>query len=146
MTISTTMKQTSTLAAFLLLLLTGCDSGGDSGNDSVRYSVRYEASGTFVPQCNIIYITRKDGVSADQENEGGQGINLPSHLPWSTSFDVTVTQLRPFNLYIGAVCGGGNENTVAEVRLYVDDQLVASGQDVGSVVSAEAEYVLSLGD
>lgn len=134
-------------AAALLLFVGGCDSGGDSGgNDSRRFTIRYEASGTFVPQCNIIYIRRKDGVSAEQENEGGQVITTPEELPFTYSFDVTVTARRPFNVYIGAVCGGGNETTTAEVRLYVDDVLRDSDQETGSVVSPEAELELTVAD
>lgn len=140
------MKHLLTTAA-LLVLLTGCDSGAEnSGNDSRRFSVRYEASGTFVQPCNIIYIARKTTVSADQENEGGQGFNLPSTLPWSYSFDVTVTERRPFNLYIGAVCGGGTATDMVQVRLYVDDVLRDSAQETDNVAGPEAELVLTVDD
>jgi len=133
------------LVVTTLIVLPGCDSGSDSsGDSSTRYSVRYEASGTFTQPCNIIYIARKVTVAADQENEGGQGFNIPKPLPWSYEFDVTVTQLRPFNLYVAAVCGGGTASSVADVKMYVNGDLVDSAQDMGSVVNPEAEFTLTL--
>ncbi|NNF03225.1 MAG: hypothetical protein HKN17_02060 [Rhodothermales bacterium] len=134
-------------AATVLFFLAGCDSGDTSAEDTSRkFSVRYEASGTFLQPCNIIYIARKSTVSADQENEGGQGFNLPSTLPWSYAFDVTVTERRPFNLYIGAVCGGGSATDMVEVRLFVDGVLRDSAQETDGVASPEAELQLTVAD
>lgn len=127
-----------------ILLLPGCDSGGDSGgSEGVRFSVRYEATGTFTQPCNIVYITRKDDVDPDQQNEGGQSLNVPETLPWSHSFDVTVTQLRPFNLFVAAVCGGGDATDEAEVNLFVDGVKLGTEHQTGAVVDPQAEFMLT---
>lgn len=133
------------IATALLLALVGCDSNDDSsGPEGIRFSVLYEATGTFTEPCNMVYITRQDDVGPDQQNEGGQSITVPETLPWSHSFDVTVTQLRPFNLFVAAVCGGGSSTDEVEVNLYVGGVKLGTDTQTGGVVNAQAEYTLTI--
>ena len=107
---------------------------------SQRFTVTYEVSGTF-SDCTVFYITRRDDVAPEEVNQGGQVLDEDVTLPWSHTYDVTVTPMFPFNTQISAVCADSNENEV-EVLLLVDGELKDSAQEAGRNVNALAEYRL----
>ena len=107
---------------------------------SQRFMVTYEVSGTF-SDCTVFYITRRDDVAPEEVNQGGQVLDEDVTLPWSHTYDVTVTPMFPFNTQISAVCTDSNENEVA-VLLLVDETLKDSAQETGRNVNALAEYRL----
>jgi hypothetical protein len=132
------------LLLFSLVLLSGCsqpENGAKSGQQ--KFLVRYEAKGTFASKCDIFYITRNSEVSADEENEGGVSLQDKASLPWTLSFEVTVTKLRPFNTLVSAVCAD-NISRSAEVMIFIDDVEKARDSKTGRTVNAGAEYRLKL--
>ena len=74
-------------------------------------------------------------------HQGGQVLDEDVTLPWSHTYDVTVTPMFPFNTQINAVCTNSDENEV-EVLLLVDGELKDSAQEIGRNVNAQAEYQL----
>ena len=103
------------------VLLTGCNQSENGGNGGInKFIVRYEATGNFTSKCDIFYITRNSEVSPDEENEGGVSLQEKSSLPWTFSYEVTVTKLRPFNTLVSAVCAD-NIARSAEVVIFIDD-------------------------
>lgn len=115
---------------------------GGSGNGSAKkFQVRYEATGTFTSDCDFFYITRRADVSPDEENQGGVALQDTDTLPWTLSFEVTVTPLRPFNTAVSAVCADAIEGT-AEVIIFIDGVENARGTETGRTVNAEAEFRL----
>lgn len=132
-----------TVLTGLLLAVSAC--GGDSPSapdTSQRFSVRYDVDGSF-GGCSVFYITRRDDVAPDQENQGGTSLSDSVSLPWTHDFDVTVTQLHPFVTQIGAVCSAQASGTV-NVSVTVDGQQVDSDSDTGQVANAQAGKELTV--
>jgi hypothetical protein len=127
-----------------LVLLSGCSQPGKgTKGEEQKFLVRYEAQGTFAAECDIFYITRSSEVAPDQENKGGVSLQDKVSLPWSLSFEITVTKLHPFNTLVSAVCGDNIANS-AEVAIFIDDVEKARDSKTGRNVSATAEYRLTL--
>ena len=124
----------------VILTLTALLPSCDVLEPSQRFTVTYEVSGTF-SDCTVFYITRRDDVAPDEVNQGGQSLDEDVTIPWSHTFDVTVTPMFPFNTQISAVCTDTSENEV-EVLLLVDGELEDSAQETGRNVNALAEYRL----
>lgn len=126
----------------ILLLAAACGDSSTGPDGSRRFTVTYEVSGTF-DSCTVFYITRRDDVEPDQENEGGDSRSEDTALPWSHTFDVTVTEMRPFNTLVRAVCTASSALDVTAV-LEVDgeerDRATESGQNVNA--GAEAQLTI----
>jgi hypothetical protein len=130
------------IPALAVLAIVGCDSNGSSsGNASTKFTVRYEVTGTFTSACDLFYINRRDDIGPDEENQGGDSRQETSTLPWEYSFDVTVTQLHPFNTQIGAVCSDTADQDVSAV-IYIDGVERARDDRTGQNVNAMASYQL----
>lgn len=136
-----TSRRLLTLA--ILLSATACDGNSTGPDASQRFSVRYEAVGTF-DDCTFFYITRRDDVAANEENEGGESLSEEGSLPWSHSFDVTVTRARPFNALVSAVCSSSAERQVT-ATVFIDGNEVDRQTLTGRNVNAQAEGALTLG-
>ena len=126
----------------LIFAVTATITSCDVLEPSQRFTVTYEVSGTF-SDCTVFYITRRDDVAPEEVNQGGQVLDEDVTLPWSHTYDVTVTPMFPFNTQISAVCTDSNENEV-EVLLLVDGELKDSAQEIGRNVNALAEYRLAV--
>lgn len=127
-----------------IVSLSGCSLSEDgSKGGKQKFLVHYEAAGTFKSKCDIFYITRSSEVSPDEENEGGISLQDKVSLPWTLSYEVTVTKLRPFNTAVSAVCGDNTARS-AEVVLFIDDVEKVRDSKTGRNVNAEAEYRLKL--
>ena len=124
----------------LIIAVTAALTSCDVLEPSQRFTVTYEVSGTF-SDCTVFYITRRDDVAPDEVNQGGQVLDEDVTLPWSHTYDVTVTPMFPFNTQISAVCTDSNENEV-EVLLLVDGELKDSAQETAQNVNAQAGYQL----
>ncbi len=124
----------------VIIILTATISSCDVLEPSQRFTVTYEVSGTF-SDCTVFYITRRDDVAPDEVNQGGQSLDEDVTLPWSHTYDVTVTPMFPFNTQVSAVCADSSENEV-EVLLSIDGELKDSAQETGRNVNALAEYRL----
>jgi len=128
--------------ALAALVIVGCDSNDNSGGSaSTKFSVRYEVTGTFTTACDLFYITRRDDVGPNEENKGGDSLQDTATLPWEHSFEVTVTQLHPFNTQIGAVCSDAEDQDVSAV-IYVNGVEEARDDQTGKNVNATAFYQL----
>ncbi len=135
----------STLQSILgiaLFLVVATTSACDITQPSQLFTVTYEVSGTF-SDCEMFYITRRDDVEPDEVNQGGQSLNEKVALPWSLTYEVTVTPMFPFNTQISAVCSDPDGGEV-EVWLSVDGELKDSAQESGQNVNALAEYRLEV--
>ncbi len=108
-----------------------------------KFAVLYEVSGTF-DDCTVFYITRRDGVGPDDVNEGGEVVQEDVALPWSHTFDVTVTAMRPFNTQIGAVCTSDTSEQV-QASVSVNGVEEDAAQETGQNVNAQAEFTLTAG-
>jgi hypothetical protein len=141
--------RTSTAARFILGAaalafagqLTSCAVAPAPGGQ--KFTVLYEVSGTF-DDCTVFYITRRNDVSPDEENEGGEVIQEDVALPWSHTFDVTVTTMRPFNTQIGAVCTSGTSEQV-QATVSVNGVEEDTAQETGQNVNAQADFTLTVG-
>jgi len=132
------------LLAFITVAQVGCDGNDNSGSSGAqKFLVRYEATGTFPAVCQIFYITRRDDVAPDEENEGGDALQTASTLPWNHSIEITVTKLRPFVTQVSAVCADSAEHR-AEVVLFIDGQEQSRQEATGRNVAPMAEFRLEL--
>jgi hypothetical protein len=129
---------TCVLAAVFII---GCDSSDPANSGRTKFAVRYEAEGTFLSACDIFFITRKDGVAPDEVNQGGDVQQIAATLPWTHSFDITVTPQKPFNTSVSAVCDQDIAKT-ATVKIFVDSVEKASDEKTGRTVAAEAGFQL----
>ena len=136
---------TLALALGLGVLFTAgaCDDDSTSPDGSRTFTVRYEVTGTF-DGCTVFYVTRRDDVAPEQENEGGDSRSEDVVLPWSHSFDVTVTRLRPFNTVANAVCTAGSSAQVT-AAITVDGATVAEATESGRNVNAQTAHELTVG-
>ena len=123
-----------------IVALSGTIISCDVLETSQRFTVTYEVFGTF-SDCTVFYITRRDDVAPEDINQGGQNLDDDVTLPWSHTYDVTVTPMYPFNTLISAVCTDSNENEV-EVFLFVDGELKDSALETGRNVNPSAEHRL----
>lgn len=128
-------------AALVALGITGCVVA-PTGGGSRKYTVLYEVTGTYA-ECTVFYITRRDDVGPDDENQGGQVLEEVVSLPWSVTFDVTVTQLHPFNAQVDVVCSGEADDTV-RASLSIDGQERAVEEASGQNVDASAGTTLEV--
>lgn len=129
---------------FCCIAVASCGSSSSTGpSGSRRYTVRYDVSGSF-SDCTFFYITRRDDVAPDQENLGGDSRTDTGGLPWSLTYDVTVTALHPFNTQVGAVCSASGSETVT-TTITVDGEEVATQTQSGQNVSAQAGFELTVG-
>jgi hypothetical protein len=127
----------------LLLAGTACDDDSTGPDGSQRFLVQYDVTGTF-GECTVFFITRRDDVAADQENEGGDSRSEDVTLPWSHAFEVTVTQRRPFNTVANAVCASGSSAEVT-AAITVDGETVDEDTRSGRSVNAQTAHELSVG-
>ena len=134
------LRKAKLILATGIIAVTAIISSCDVFEPSQRFTVTYEVSGTF-SDCTVFYITRRDDVGPDEFNQGGQSLDEDVMLPWSHTYDVTVTPMFPFNTQISAVCSDSVEGQV-EVLLLVDGEVKDSAQDMGRNVNALAEYRL----
>ncbi|MGD8860810.1 MAG: hypothetical protein PVI30_12440 [Myxococcales bacterium] len=145
---------TSALApiAFMLALACcgGCSDDGQGGaqgaagsgvGEGRRLTVRYDVSGTF-DRCTVFYIDRREDVAADEENRGGDSLSDDVSLPWTHTFDVTVTALHPFVAHVGAVCAGEDADQVT-ARVTIDGVEADVGIEPGPNANAAAEIELT---
>ena len=127
-----------------LVLLSGCNhSANSTKGGEQKFLVQYEAKGTFTSKCDIFYITRNSEVSPDEENEGGASLQDKVSLPWTLSFEVTVTKLLPFNTLVSAVCADNIANN-AEVIILIDKVEKVRDSKTGRNINAKAEYRLKV--
>lgn len=129
------------LAAALIMMGADCVPAMPTGG-SQTFSVEYQVSGTF-DSCTVFYITRKDEVAPQEVNQGGQNNDEDVTLPWSHTFDVTVTAMFPFNTQVSAVCSGADEQS-ATVKVLVDDVEQDSATESGQNVNAQAGYTITV--
>ena len=130
-------------AATLALVACGCNSSAAPGGTR-KVSVRYDVTGSFTG-CTVFYITRKDDVTADEVNAGGQVLDEDVTLPWSTTFDVTVDTMHPFNSQIDAVCSAQDDATV-NASITIDGTVADTDTQSGQNVSAGAAQTVTTGN
>jgi hypothetical protein len=129
------------MAAVVVMMGADCVPAMPTGG-SQTFSVEYQVSGTF-DSCTVFYITRKDEVAPQEVNQGGQNNDEDVTLPWSHSFDVTVTAMFPFNTQVNAVCSGADEQS-ATVKVLVDGVEQDSATETGQNVNAQAGYTITV--